>query len=45
MMSEQSHHNGDTEKTDAPLHKEKNIAAILIEYGKIILVTFLPHWF
>ena len=41
MMSEQSNHNEDTEKTYASQHKEKNITAILIEYGKTILVTLL----
>jgi signal peptidase I len=41
MMPEQSKHNEVTEKTDSPLHKEKNIASTLIEYGKTILITLL----
>jgi signal peptidase I len=41
MMPEQPKHNEGTENTDSSLHKEKNIASTLIEYGKTILITLL----
>lgn len=41
MIPEQSKHNEVTKDTDSSLHKEKNIASTLIEYGKTILITLL----
>jgi signal peptidase I, bacterial type len=41
MMPEQSQHNEGTKNTDSSLHKEKNLASTLNEYGKTILITLL----
>jgi signal peptidase I len=41
MMPERPKRNGVPESTDSSLNKEKNIASVLIEYGKTILITLI----
>jgi len=41
MIPEQSKQNEGSENIGSSLHKEKNIASTLIEYGKTILITLL----